>query len=377
MVSEGQVPRQLENACPLCASSEVTEILVPYPLFRHLDFDLMSEGPCTLGQCEYCQLVFRIADKESLGAIDGIYESSAYANHQEPHQLSVAEFDQSVSLGFLQAELLANKITTPKPSILDIGCFDGGLLREFGVRFPGARLCGYDVSDRPQFNGGPGSEFVSGCLENVSGKFDLITFSHSLQYIRDLPDLFSKLKTLLNPQGLIFIHVPNFLVKPISLLLGDLHCHYSENILFNLFGLFGFKGQMLENNWFPRDILAIGRISPGSDDGVMRKDNTIISGIRYIDQIADNLDKLPKSTSRTGVLGTTIDAAFVGRHLGDGVDFFLDENPSKIGLTFQGKPVISFSEMGPDDMIIISMGASGKVIQKRLSSESDASFVCV
>ena len=93
-------------------------------------------------------------------------------------------------------------------------------------------LCGFDVAERPQFPKSGVFRFVSGEISDVEGEFDLITLSHSMQYIKDIVCLFEQINRLLKPCGKVFVQVPNYSLKPCSLLLGDLFYHYSElNIL--------------------------------------------------------------------------------------------------------------------------------------------------
>ena len=346
-------------------------------MFRHMDFGLLSKGPNYLGQCKTCQLLFRLADQNILASVDAIYRSEDYARHNECHQLKVDAFPDPVTLAYLQADLLNREIGRQEIDVLDVGCFNGELLKELGSRFANSRRVGFDVGERADFDGGPGSEFVSRDLRDVTGTFDLMTMSHSLQYIRDLDVFFSEIDRLLKSNGMLFIHVPDFSAKPCSLLLGDLHCYYTWNTIQNVLNGFGFSATRLDNHWFPRDLLVLARRDDTVNGLALRVDNSVTQCIEEIKNIATALADLSSNGGQFAVLGTTIEAAFSGYQLGDCARYFVDENPEKVGIEFHGKPVKPPSSIQENDTVIIPMSAAGQKIKTRLGQKYAGRFLCV
>ena len=362
--------------CPLCAANDVDITVLPYPLFRHMDFSIFHSGPNRIGRCRVCQLVFRIVSDDERKDIDAIYRSETYLKHEEPHALVVEGHDQPVSMPYVQARTLAPFLRADNLSILDIGCFDGRLLSEIEKACYASDLCGFDVGERPQFPCGEKFRFVSGGIEKIHGLFDLIIMSHSIQYIRDIAPFFKRIRALLKPGGQLFIQVPDFSVKPTSLLLGDLYYHYTPGIISNILHQMGFECRILDNDYFPRDILAIASPVNTERDVTFVPDNHFSTCVSRFSELSEQVSQLAASGVK-GVLGTTIDAAFAEHCLGDQVLFFLDENPRKVGTMFHGKPVLHPQSITENDVVIIPMGKTGEAIRARFSKQYPGIYTCV
>lgn len=363
-------------ACPLCSAKHPEINILPYPLFRHMDFSIFHPGPNRIGRCRTCGLVFRIIDDGEQQEIDAIYRSEDYLKHEEPHTLVLEEHQEPVPMSHVQAGILLPFLDVTTASVLDIGCFDGQLLSKIGKICDVSDLCGFDVGERPQFPRGKPFRFVSGQVAEIDGSFDMILMSQSIQYIRDIHSLFENIRKLLKPEGKIFIQVPDFSVKPASLLLGDLYYHYTREIIGNTLRYMGFLPQFLDNDYFQRDILVIA--SPGGSEsyGCTVLDDHLSVGLSRLAEVAESLEKLVISEA-IGVLGTTIDAAFVDHCLDSHVAFFVDENPRKVGSTFHGKPVVHPRSIGEKDAVVIPMGATGETIRDRFSKQYLGYYVCV
>jgi SAM-dependent methyltransferase len=371
-----------DETCPLCGSEDVEIFSVPYPLFEHREFDVIHDGPSALGRCRDCLMVFRNDGDAVAATIDGIYRRKEYVTRNEPlHTVYATESGGLKTMPFLQAELLAPFIPGQNAAVLDIGCFDGRLLRELAGRHGDAGLCGFDVSEetRSRFPEGGNFRFVSGSLAEVTGSFDLIVLSHSIQYIRDLGELFGQVSRLLKPGGVVFVQVPDLDRRATSLLFGDLHFHFTQAVLENMFANFSFSCSFLDNRWFPRDLLAIGKAGKADraeTQPVTRDDAAVEQALDYLEAMTGKLEGLSQGT-RTGVLGTTVDAAFVNSVLGERAAFFVEENEKKIGATFHGKPVLSPADVSATDRVILPMGEAGEALSSRLSGAYEGEYICV
>lgn len=366
-----------DSSCPLCAADDIEINILPYPLFRHMDFSIFHPGPNRIGRCRKCRLVFRIIGDGEQQEIDAIYRSEEYLKHEEPHTLVLEGHEEPVPLSHVQAEILAPFLNVKSPvAVLDIGCFDGHLLSEINNICDASDLCGFDVSERPQFPSGKSFRFVSGRMAEINGSFDMILMSHSIQYIRDIHTLFEDIRKLLKPDGKVFIQVPDFSFKPASLLLGDLYYHYTREIIISTLRYMGFQTRFPDNDHFPRDILVIA--SPGVAESYWNaaSDDHLSAGLSRLAEVAERLKKLVVHEA-VGVLGTTIDAAFVDQCLHSRVAFFVDENPGKVGKTFHGKPVIHPRSIGEKDVVVIPMGAAGEAIRARFSGQYSGYYECV
>ncbi len=367
------------EACPLCGNGAVDIFNIPYPLFEHREFKSISDGPFFLGQCRECKVIFRNDSDDILAKIDDRYRSNEYVTRRESlHTVFAEEFGGLKTMPFLQAELLAPYIPDRDAAILDIGCFYGGLLRELSTRYDDADLCGFDVSEetRARFPEGKNFRFVSGSLEDVTGSFDLVVLSHSIQYIRRLGELFGHMDRLLKPGGALFVQVPDLDQRPTSLLLGDLHFYFTPAALENMFGTFSFSCSFLDNHWFPRDLLAAGKPGQADKRRELQADDSVGCALTHLDAMREKLESLSRD-SRIGVLGTTIDAAFIDSVLDGGVAFFVEENEKKTGGRFHGKPILSPDEVAASDRVLLPMGEMAETVSARLSREYEGQYVCV
>ncbi len=93
-------------------------------------------------------------------------------------------------------------------SVLDLGCGMGESCGEF-ISLGASRVVGVDISRR-MLDGAalryPEVEFVCGDmsdLSQISGRFDVVTSSLALHYVRDLDSLFGQIHSLLNDGGLL------------------------------------------------------------------------------------------------------------------------------------------------------------------------------
>ena len=355
--------------CPYCGSEKYKTIEIPYTRFQHLSFEDFYENEIIVG-CSKCQLLSNFLDAEKQRKLNNIFESLEYSEGRITSQTYLTCEGKRVTRSYLQAEILSTYLESlPPPSvILDIGCFDGALLRELYKHYPQAQLHGFDVNRHVQsvFPQEKNFHFLRSELENITLNCDLICLSHSIIYFRHIAQLFSLLKYLLNPNGNIFIQTPNILTNPYSILLGDQYYYFTPTVFRNMFHRIGYDVRFIENSYFPRDLLVIAKpfneISQRQDED----DRTIYQCLEHLNQVKQKLDTLSQQ-HQIGVLGTTVTAAFVDSVLGDKNDFFAEENTSRIGSQFRGKRVIHPSSLDQKDCLILPYGASNSGISERFS----------
>lgn len=365
-------------SCPLCRSSLTDEIDVNHPRFRHQDFATIKQSG-TIGRCLTCQLLFNVVGEDDIAVIENQFNSLDYAHSKQTSQtVNARGHDRPVGRSELQADLLSRFIDSAEPSILDIGCFNGSLLLELSRRFQHAQLHGFDVNGytEPDFPKQDQFHFWSSTLDDVPGELDLICMSHSIMYLRDIDHLSEQLNRLLKPDGLLFIQVPDISKNPYSILLGDSYYYYTTQILRNILRYFGFGFSLVENDWFPREIVGIAKRATRASDQVQVEDLEIYRCIRHIDEVVRNLNDI-STASRIAVLGTTVNAAFVDSILGEQLDYFADENPNRVGTKFRRKDVCHPSSLVESDSLIIPYEEMSHSIKERFSRRYKGQFMCV
>jgi len=357
--------------CPFCFADQCQSIEIPYTRFQHLGFENYYQNGKIL-RCSKCQLLSNILDAEKQSELNNIYESLEYSEGKITNQTYLTSEGNRVTRSHLQAEILSTYLESlPPPSvILDIGCFDGALLRELYKHYPQAQLHGFDVNRHVQsvFPQEKNFHFWRSELENITLNCDLICLSFSIFYIRDIAQLFSYFPKWLKPGGVIFIQTPNVITNPYSILLGDQYYYFTPTIFRNMFHRIGYEVQFIENPYFPRDLLVIAKQFNEIPQWQYEDDQSIYQCLEHLNQVKQKINTLSQQ-HRIGVLGTTMTAAFVDSVLGDKNVFFVDENTSRIGSQFRGKRVLHPSSLDPDVSLILPYGASNQKIKSRFTEE--------
>ena len=93
--------------------------------------------------------------------------------------------------------------------------------------------------------------------------------------------------------------------------------------------------------------------------------------------MVNNLQGVSNDSNNLVIFGTTIEASFVYHLIPDRIQFFVDENPLKIGSIFQGKPVIHPSELSEISSCIVPMGEQAKGLLERLKKEFQGNYYLV
>jgi len=126
-----------------------------------------------------------------------------YSNQANDHTDEFLEFGRIAS----QLKVISENVNlTSESRILDFGCGQGHLLNAFHTKFDISkeRLIGFDVNDAIV---GENFSFYAD-LKKITGKFDLIIFSHTLEHILSF-DILTTLKEFLLANGTLYIEIPD------------------------------------------------------------------------------------------------------------------------------------------------------------------------
>ncbi len=377
--TSGTAPDHLDpRSCPICQDAGWESIELPYALFRHMDFATVKEGG-RIGRCRRCQALFNVVDRDDVARMEDQFSADAYAkSHQTTQTIQVAGNDEPLTRSRLQADIIAEAVPDTISRALDIGCFDGRLLRELGTHFPEGELHGFDVNPylEDYFRDDPRVQFWAQDLSEVIGRFDLICMSHSMMYIADTAALMDRLTQLLNPDGVVFIQAPDITHNPFSLLFCDTYYHYTPQILINVMGHCGFEFTPWETACFPREVVGFACQSKSNEGRSYGEDMQVHESLRTLKRAADSLRAIDEEDEAT-VLGTTINATFVDSILKDRIGYFSDENPAAVGTPFRGKNVVHPSEVPTSDLMIVPYGQGGPRIAERFSLAYEGRYLCV
>lgn len=371
--------------CPVCSSESISTVEVRHTFFRHMDFMPTASQPGQVLRCMHCQMAF-MGDAAAVAESHAMHVDASYAaNKKTQYVVYNKDNTAAVTTYALIADMVAPYLDGADPHVLDIGCFDGKLLLELERRFPAGQFHGFDVSEhvRQLFPRRPNFTFWSRDREKIAGRFDAILIVNALMYVNDPVPLMRDVERLLKPRGVLFIVVPDIACNPFALLYADQYTFYTPAIARNFCTLSGFASAVVDAPAFPRSLIIVARRAlPRKSAGDLEQDGAIEAAARYLDVAKAELLAAVARHRETGggqvaVLGCNPNAAWARSVLGAGIDVFTDENESRVGGSFYGRPVVYPRDLAATDLLVLPYGATGATIAAKFSARYAVRLVTV
>lgn len=150
--------------------------------------------------------------KPSLEKLPSYYESEDYISHTDSKRSLTDKLYQFVKSYALKSKLkLINSFQTEEKNLLDVGCGTGEFL--LTCKNNGWNVVGVEPNKmaRTLTEEKIETETIYSELNEIeSNRFDVITLWHVLEHVPDLTQYISKLESLLKPNGVLLIAVPNY-----------------------------------------------------------------------------------------------------------------------------------------------------------------------
>ena len=191
------------STCPSCNNSNWSDHL------KCKDFTVSHET-FSLKRCTTCNLIVT-SPRPDDGDLSRYYQSSDYISHSSKAVTVIDKLYLAVRSFTLKWKLrLVTRHQSPSKTILDYGCGTGDFLKT--CQRAGWKILGVE----------PSADARAKAIQNTNGsileqlptdeknKFDVITLWHVLEHIPDLNSLISKLVSVLDKDGTLFIAVPNY-----------------------------------------------------------------------------------------------------------------------------------------------------------------------
>jgi 2-polyprenyl-3-methyl-5-hydroxy-6-metoxy-1,4-benzoquinol methylase len=369
--------------CKVCGASELLDI----PGFDCLSRVTSDCRPWPAGGrlvvCQKCDAVQKPIDEKWQSEARRLYnEYKLYSISDERDQIVFDAEGRPQS----RSERVVERLVARFPGwhkggrILDAGCGEGAFLSAFGERLQTWSLTGWDVSEkvRKRILSIPKAKFY--CFESildVPGEFDLISMTHVLEHVTKPLEFLSEVKQKLAPGGQIFVQVPHFRESPFDLLVAD-HCsHFDEPSLYNLFSKMGLQITSYSTNWIRKEISLVACLSGSTHEfrSIHRGNalETVQGHMKWLSLLVAQA-KAEIMGKSFGIFGTALGAVWLDQELEETAVCFLDEDRSRVGRTFLGRPVRHPSEDLQGMKIIIPMPAdTAEKISLRLAV-SDANY---
>ena len=362
-----------QPSCSVCAGGPLREIAAYSKLSRVTSDCKPWPNGGKLHCCEQCGAVQKIADDSWFDEINRIYgaydiyhlsggsEQVIFANDAAAAPRSQALVDFVVTSAKLPAQ----------GRLIDIGCGNGAALVNFSAVLPGWKLFGSELSDKAlsRLNSLPNFEqLYTVDVSEIPGSFDVVTMIHALEHMPVPFDTVMESCKRLTPDGSLFIEVPDLETSPFDIAVADHRSHFTRATLGYLASRAGVRAQTLTNQVLPKENTLLGKCDKGT---AVTKSNPadgfklIEATVNWLAAVQDAAEKA-SAAGKFGIFGTSISGMWLYGALRDRVEFFVDEDRTRIGGSFEGRPILSPDEAPAQSTVFVPLapGIAGKVVSR-------------
>jgi ubiquinone/menaquinone biosynthesis C-methylase UbiE len=365
------------SICHYCGSNRIVEIADFSGLNRVTSDCKPWQSGGRLGWCQDCGFPQTLIDHAWQAEVQLIYDNFTVYHQSSGQEQSV--FDTATGLPSLRSDYLLQKMSLELDvdsvgHLLDVGSGNGNFLRAFHRIRPNWSLsasewddkCLADLKQIPGFTHLYIREF-----ENIDGAFNLLSLIHSLEHFPQPLKVLSTLRRLIKPDGLIFIQVPDCAVNPFVLLVAD-HCsHFTLHSLCILVEAAGFEVVKLSNKLISKEISLIAKPKTQQARLHLPQEHRqwLINHVNWL-KLTVHEAKQAATSRPLGIFGTSVAATWLWSELQSQVNFFVDEDPSRMGRMHCGLPILSPSQVDQDTAVYIALAPNvAETVQKRLTRQ--------
>lgn len=263
-------------------------------------------------------------------------------------------------------------LVAPRGEVLDVGCGRGAFLREFTGQFPEWSLSGTEFDDRnarmleelPRFKGLQTARF-----DKLSGAYDVISMVHVLEHIESPVACLEALRRRARNGALLLVQVPDWTENAFALAIADHATHFTPAILERVARRAGWEPVAPAGHVVPKELTLLARAGSDcvadnkEDEGVESRLEERLSWLREVKRQAQDLRQ---NSAKFGIFGTAVAGTWLAGARDMEVDFFVDEDPSRIGAKHLGIPIISPADAVEGSDVFVGMAPA---VSKRLTGK--------
>jgi hypothetical protein len=378
--------------CHICASHDVVEMSDFRALQRVSSACLPLESGGSLLSCNNCGALVTDLSPEWHQLCSSVYENyEVYAQSGGHEELTYTHAGNAAPRSSRLLSLLVKDLVHLRGGWLDFGCGNGSFLREVSTVYPGVPLFGVEYSERQQESvlAIPGAQGFWTSLDSAElTNIGVLSMVHVLEHIENPRELLESLALRLPDDAQVFIQVPNVASNPYVLTVGDHATHFTSASLRHLIETSG-----LEVVWLLEDFVAgelsllahrTGRVSAPSRTGQSSfgRDSASASAAAHaalVETVVTTSQWLRterRDFHLMGIFGTSVAGTWAGATVNFEHDFWVDEDPRRVGTKWLGIPVMSpdgVPTRGHVSVVLAPMKAR-RVASKLLAGKHDMSL---
>lgn len=345
----------MTNDCLVCGSEQLRDVEIPNSFIAVTSDCRPLELNPEAALCGVCGHVQKRTDESWRRETQRIYDRYAVYEVSSGAEQKVFSGAGAKPRSVALLEGVARTVNIPQRGrMLDFGCGNGAMLASFGALYHDWTMVGVDLDPRlkESVEAIPGVErYVHQGLDAVTGRFDMITMMHSIEHMPDPKGILNILRERLTDSGSIMVQVPDLRQNPFDLMVFD-HCsHFVPETLGFCASTSGFRVVLNDAGLVRKEITLIA--TPGTTDEPdlptkfsEHMESLARYHVEWLNVAVIQARDLANETT-FGIWGTASAAGWLAGMLGSQVEFFVDEDESRIGGTFLDRPVIKPQEV-PD-----------------------------
>lgn len=350
--------------CPVCSSPVVLN-----KLFSELPRVTSDSRPWPAGGeiacCSACGFVHKPSTRSLLEESDKIY--STYQMYELADGADQPIFDASGEAAPRSkriVEFLATRPDLPSSgSLIDVGCGSGTALKVVSDALPNWILSGNDLTDAPraELSKLPKFDrFYAGSLEEPLGVFDVVCLLHSLGHIeRPVAEVMKLAFDMLSAEGHLLVATPDLETSPFDILIADNRSHFAAATLAYLATSAGFSIDFLSNSELPKELTLWAHKGQAPEPKTVPDpaagNHLLEQNISWLAALLSSARQVRKESPKFGLFGTAISGTWLYGALDRQVDFFVDEDPNRIGKCIGESPILSPDQVPHDAKVYVPL----------------------
>jgi len=325
------------------------------------------KGDIRVGACGNCGLLQKEispAWRALCNEIYGSYQVYHQAAGREQKAMGHATGEFKARSDLIADFLKRSHQLSRNGSLLDIGCGNGPFLRSMSRSFPEWTLVGADINDtyRDQILSiSPRATFKKTVeLASSRDRYDLVALIHCIEHIPEPVQYLAEAKRYIKPGGQLLIQVPDAELNPFDLVVADHASHFMKATIAAVVEAAGYELKTCGNHIVGKEITLLARPLPGNAARRLnsgRPDATDVAARRlaWLDQTLQCGRRLAREARPLGIFGTSIAGVWIATSVDKQFDFYVDEDPARIGRNYFGIPILAPADIPSGSTIFVCL----------------------